>query len=542
MSGFTIEDFGGIAPKIDAKRLGNSLAQTASDCLLDSHALEPLPAMVATVDSAGATDISLYKYNASTWLHFTNDRDFARAPIANDALDRIVYTDPGTYPNVYSAGTTYRLGIPAPAAAPTLTGVTAPADPNDVDAESISYVVTMVDAWGAEGPPSPPSALTDRVVDTSVTVNLPTTPVGSYNFGGGALKRIYRSNSGTQGANYQFVAEVAAATASYADTIVNVALGEILPSETWIGPPDDDTAIYPNGPMEGVVALPNGVLAGFAHKSVVFSEPFLYHAWPLEYRITFEELVVGITPIASGLLVVTEKRPYLIAGVHPGAMAVTTFEVNQACVAKRGMVDMGDIAIYPSPDGLVLVSGSSIELVTEGLLGRDDWQLYIPSTISAYYYEGKYLAFYNDGSPKGFIFDPQGGRNALTLIADYLEAAYYDALTDTLYVNDAGTIRKWGQSTSAARNYTWKSKKLVAGSPTNMGAIRIETRNALSSENVTVKVYADGTLTDTVVFNDSATPYSRLSGGFRAKVWELEITGQNPVEHVGIYETLSEAV
>lgn len=540
MPGFVLESFGGIAPKIDPRRVKENVAQIAQNCLLDGNDLKPLPTMDATASSVGATDSSIYLYNGSTWLGYTNDRDFAKAPIANDALERLVITDPATYPVVYSAGTSYRLGIPAPASALTATPDTAPSDPDEVDAETVSYVYTYVDAWGAEGPPSPASTSVDRIRDTDVELTgLAVAPSGNYNFGSGAVKRIYRSNAGTDGAYYQYVGEVAIAVTSFTDDVPNDELGEILPSLTWDGPPDDDSGIYPEGPMVGITELPNGVLAGFAGKTLCFSEPYLYHAWPVDYRITFSEDIVGCVAISSGLLVTTVKRPYVVTGVHPSAMAVTRLEVFQACVSKRGMVDMGDYAIYPSPDGLVIVQGHTVELVTEGLFTRAQWQAtYDPTSIHAYYYEGKYLAFYGTA---GFIFDPRGGTNAFVTITDHLEAAHYDAETDTLYVNDAGTIRKWAQG-SGDNAYTWKSRVMLAPRPTNYAAVRVQAQNDLATENVTVNIWADGDLKATITLDDSVTPYARLPAGFRAKEWELQVSGVNPISHIGIYETLGEAL
>lgn len=545
---FVLEAFGGIAPKINPRRLKENMAQVARNCLLEGSVLSPLPGMAATSDTVSPNAVSLYRYN-NNWLAFTNDRNFARAPISNDVLQRLIISpsasEPASWPVVRSGGVSYRLGIPAPTTNAIATPDTPPPNPNDIDAETVSYVYTFVDAWGAEGPPSPPTTSVDRIRDTQVTVSgLAAAPVGNYNFGSGALKRIYRSNSGTAGANYQYVGEVAISATWFVDNVPNDSLGEVLPSFGWIGPPDDNSALYPDGPMLGVVALPNGILAGFSGNTLVLSEPYLYHAWPLEYRIAFEEKIVGIASISSGLLVATTKRPYVVTGVHPSAMAVSNLNVKQGCVSKRGLVDMGKYALYPSPDGLVLVEGHNAEVITEGLFTREQWQArFNPTSISAYEYEGKYLAFYNNGvdPPAGFMFDPRGGVNAFVEITAHMNAAYFDELEDTLYVNDAGNIRRWAQG-STFNTYTWRSRVMLAPRPTNFAAVRVEAVNDLNTSPVTVEIWADGALRTTAVLNNSVTPYARLHSGFLAKAWEVVITGTNPVSHVGIYAKLSEAV
>jgi hypothetical protein len=540
---FVLEAFGGIAPKINARRLNENMAQVARDCLLEGQVLAPLPTMAATSDTVASNAITIYRY-ASTWLAYTDDRDIARAPIQNDVLQRVLITRAGGHPVVYSAGASYRVGIPAPGTSPSVAPSQTPEDPNGVDAETVSYVYTFVDAWGAEGPPSPPSPSVDRVRDTTVNLSaMATPPVGNYNFGAGALKRIYRSNAGQAGANYQFVGEIPIATTTFVDNVPNNSLGEVLPSFTWIGPPDDNTTLYPQGPMRGVLTLPNGIMAGFAGNTLCFSEPYLYHAWPLGYRIAFDDDIVGIAMIQSGLLVTTRTRPYVVTGVHPSAMAVTNLDVKQGCVSKRGMVDMGKYAIYPSPDGLVLVEGLSAEVITEQMFSREQWQKFNPSSIYAYEYEGKYIAFYDNGvdAPAGFIFDPRGGANAFVEISTYLRAAYFDALDDTLYVNDNGTIRRWGQGATFF-SYTWRSKILISPKPVNYPVVRVQAEKNLATFPVTVTVFADGVERDTVVLNDSISPFRRLAAGYRAKEWELRITGTNVISHIGIYSSLSEAV
>lgn len=530
-----LETFSGIAPKYDPRKLSDGYAQIAKNAIFDRGALHPIPQPVDTTVDVSATAKSLYKYNASTWLAYSNFRTFARVPIANDVHERVIITDPDGYPLVYSAGTSYRVGIPAPSTACVATATEVPTDDASIEAETVSYVVTFVDAWGMEGPPSSPSASIDRVRNTQVNLtSLPAAPAGNYNFGAGALKRIYRSNAGSGGAFYQFAGEVLITATTFADTVDTEDLGEILPTNTWIGPPDDDAVLYPDGPMLGVVALPNGVLAGFAGKMLCFSEPYLYHAWPAEYRLAFDENIVGIASISAGLAVMTERRPYIVTGIHPSSMAATHLDVNQACVSQRGVVDMGEYAVYPSPDGLVGVAGSEAVLLTDNIFTREQWQAYNPETIHAYEYEGRYIAFYDDTA--GFIFDPRAGARAFTNIDNVFPSAYYDPPTDTLYVNDSGNVSAWAQN-SSEYNYQWKSGILVSAKPTNYSVLRVHAHDPFFSKNITVKVWADGVLKATITFNGS-TSWARLPSGFRAREWEIEVTGANPVSYISMSNSM----
>lgn len=547
MVSFVIEAFDGKDMKHDPRRIKENKAQVAEHCEIERAALHPLAADPdAGVGIVGTSAVSMFWFERRDWLHWTIDTDCVEVPIPNDKYERAIVTQAegaAAYPRLYAGGAYYRLGIPKPDSAPVATPTEVPADDTALEAETISYVYTYVDAFGAEGPPSDPSAAVDRVIDTDVVLQMPSIPSGNYNFGSGSLKRYYRSSSGSSNAYYLFAGEVPLATTSVTDSTINADLQEALPSTTWVGPPDDDTSLYPDGPMIGVCVIANGICAGFSHKTICFSEPFLPHAWPIEYRITLDEPIVGICGIAAGLLVVTEEKPYLVSGVHPAAMALTTINESQGLVNKRGLVDMGRYAIYPSSDGLVVVEGAAARVATSNIITFEDWKVYSPETIEAYHEEGKYVAFYN--GDRGFIFDARGGADTFIDHDRYYAAGYHDGPSGKLLLNDNGTIRSWGDNTnlSSSTAYTWKSKQFLTPKPTNFSVVRVETWESRQTYPVTLKVWADGVLTNTITFNeDPPMDFRRLSPGFRAKQWEFELTGKNPITYFGVYETMAEMI
>ncbi|WP_257265117.1 hypothetical protein [Endozoicomonas sp. ONNA2] len=122
---------------------------------------------------------------------------------------------------------------------------------------------------------------------------------------------------------------------SYNDTKEPGELQEQAITENWIGPPDDDTALYPDGPLIG---LCSGSLCGFqATRFACLS--LMPPAWPLDFRTTIPDGEInGIVPVASGLLVVTDKKPYVVQGSSPSAIAAIQLESNQSCVSKRSLV------------------------------------------------------------------------------------------------------------------------------------------------------------------------------------------------------------
>ena len=86
-----------------------------------------------------------------------------------------------------------------------------------------------------EGPPSPASTVLTKVDGQTVTISGMDTATSKSNTNL-ANKRIYRSNTGSNTTNFQFVKEVSLATASTTDNLNNDALAEIIPSTYWIAP------------------------------------------------------------------------------------------------------------------------------------------------------------------------------------------------------------------------------------------------------------------------------------------------------------------
>ena len=117
--------------------------------------------------------------------------------------------------------------------------------------------------------------------------------------------------------------------------------------------------LYPDGPLQGLIALAQGVMAGFTGKRFCLSEPFLPHAWPINYRITTEEDIVAIASTANGVAALTDGQPYFITGTDPSAMTAIRVDLAQACVNKtkcRGT--WVDYVLYAGPDGLCSVQSA----------------------------------------------------------------------------------------------------------------------------------------------------------------------------------------
>jgi len=425
------------------------------------------------------------------------------------------YVIKGTSPKIQLA-TTFANAIAGSAI--NLTGVGAgsahiltPLDDGSQTKYSTSYVYTFVSAYGEEGPPSLASAVFDKVDGQTVQVTLPAASVSGTGRGNNNIthKRLYRSNTGSNTTAFQYVADMSLGTGTYDDALDNDELAEVIPSTYWIGPPNEDTSTYPEGPMIGLTAMPNGIFAGFRGKRLCFSDAYMPHAWPVSYRITLEEEIVAIGMAGNGLIVTTKGTPYLVSGTDPRAMQVLRIEAAQACLNKASLVDMGNMVMYAGADGLVAAAGTDVQVITEGVISPQQWRTdYYPTVLKGFRWEGKYVGLYTSGSNYGgFIFDPRGGKNTLALLTQTSSTDAAGGFTDPddneLYLIIDNTIKKF-QGGATYQTLTWKSKEFVPPKPTSMGFVKVDAE----AWPVTVKVYGDGTLYYHATISTSGNAYA----------------------------------
>ena len=334
-------------------------------------------------------------------------------------------------------------------------------------------------------------------------------------------KRIYRAVSGV----YLFVKEISAAAASFTDDVKPDELGEELPTLTWSAPPQT---------LSGLTNLPNGIMAGFSGRDVLFCDPYHPHAWPEQYIQTIDYPVVGLGRMDTTLAVLTKGTPYLIQGTHPLNMAVVKSDLEQACVSKNSIVSLMGGVLYAAPDGLMLLSPGGSRIVTENLFDFAQWQAFFkPESIHAYQQDNQYIAFYDNGTQRGgFIFDVRSGQFILHDI--YADAGYHDLLRDKLFlaINDSGNkVKPWGYGST--KSYIWRSKKFSLPQVMGFSCAQLEAE----AYPMTLKFYLDNTLYHT------QTVQNRNPFRLPAKVGrdlEMQVEGSNEVFSLSIANSMTE--
>ncbi len=534
--------FRGELPIIDERLLPETNAQVARNVYLRRGTLKPERAPGAVTGLPGIiAPSSLYRYpsgsnGAGFWMAWGSGKrvNAVKSMLADDVWSRIYWTGDGA-PKMGGIGeitagsppwpsSSFRLGIPAPAAAPTASAPTGrvPLDEQPITAVQAYYVVTLISRFGEEGPPSPPSGAIVRwdmaegaPAGGNVELALPGVPSGSHDI---VSKRIYRTESAGV---YQFVGDVAAATGSFTDSVPSESMGVALPSIEWD---------MPDSRMVGLTALPGGFMAGYFDNTLCFCEAYRPHAWPVSYQLAFTEDIVGIAAVAGGLVVATNGRPHLVTGSSPAAMADAHLDEDQPCLSGRSLVDMGEFAVYASPNGLVAVGGGQARLLTAGMIGKEQWLALQPETIHAYRYDGRYLAFYQGGC---FTFTPGEGFEFFDISA---ESGYYDLADDTLYLIQGGSITTWGKG--QPMTLRWRSK--IHEIPP--GAAGFTCGKLIARQYpATLRLFADGTEVFEIAVPDARL--FRLPAGYTlCRDWEIEIEGETEVLSVQIASSPSEIV
>jgi hypothetical protein len=277
--------------------------------------------------------------------------------------------------------------------------------------ETRSYVVTHVTLIGEESAPSPASAIVSVAVGDPVFLdNFPAHLAGTTH------RRIYRINTGSDGSEFQFVAEIPILTTDYTDTLDPSELGEVLPSESWLPPPDG---------LSNITALPNGSLCGFLGKKLCFSEPGYPHAWPPEYQYSIDHTIVSIAAFGSSVAVCTDGTPYVFTGSHPRQMSPRRIKVNEPCIGRNSAINIGDRVVYVSPNGVISISEDGVENLSKDKIPLEVWREKLKRALQP---EGPHDPEIFNFNSRGYFYD---GRLEYIL-------TYYGVVTDEL--GSEGTV------------------------------------------------------------------------------------------------------
>ena len=519
MPKITINSFAGEIPKIDPYYLPETHAVEVDGAKLTRGNLAPMRAPVTIQTLADNADrVFLW---GSTFLGWPYDADAVPGPIASN---RLYVTRANDTPQMIANGTTYALALPNPADAPTATNEDTP-DP-DLQ-ELVLYAFTWVTSLGEESGPSPLSNAVlwseGNVVEVAFTGSAPAGRLITH-------RRLYRSVTTTLGATELFyVADISVSAASYSHN------NSTDPTQTAITTSNAGPA--PDG-LRGLISMPNGMMAGFDGRELWFCAPYLPHSWPSEYVLTVNDDIVGLCAFGQAVAVLTTGTPYVAQGLSPDAMAMTRLEVDYPCVAKRGIVDMGYAAIYPSTDGLVQVGQNGANLISKPLWDRDQWLALNPASIRAARYMGRYAMSYQPiGAPaRLFAFIDVSGElpYLIPVTSDpFIDLAFHieTGRLFALRAADARTVVSIDDGNGDVGAYRWKSRPFKLPAPIGMGVVKMEGRATPGpAPQFEAKVYRGGELIRTITTFPAS--FARLPGDKISDEWQIEVSGNMTITKI----------
>lgn len=492
-----LDNFSGLSPRTGPTNLAPNQAQIANNVKLQSGEIRPWqkPALVYTPGTSDVHSIYLLEnttLGTSAWLEWHEDVDIVPGPVADTTDFRVYYTN-GVAPKktnwamATTSGTGVKpfpnkelqMGVPAPAAAPTLASAG-----GSGTTETRAYVYTYISTFGSvleESAPSPAATVSTYPTGATVTVNgFSTAPLAAAGYNITAV-RIYRSVTSAASATYLYVGEVAVnpvtgvAAGAFSDTVTAANLGAAIPSFTYTPPPAG---------LKGLIAMPNGILAGFTDNQVWFCEPYLPHAWPVAYMMTVGAPIVGLGVFGQTLVVCTTQTPYLITGSQPGAMTQEKVPLPEPCVAKKSITSDQFGVLYASPNGIVSIAPGTQDVISRQLFTRDEWQSYIPTSMVGVIYQNMYLVFYQTGDVKAALVIMRGDTPPLINLEVAAQAVYVARSTASVYVVDPFDNKIYQLDADPVNSmfYEWKSKKFVLSEPTNFAVMKAQADwNAIDS-------------------------------------------------------------
>lgn len=263
----------------------------------------------------------------------------------------------------------------------------------------------------------------------------------------GMLKRIYRT-AGTD-PSFLFVAEVPASATTYADTVPGTALGETIETAATLPPPKN---------LRCVRVLPNGCMVGLAGNQLCLSDPYKLYSWPLSNRYSFSGTGINIVPAGNSVIVLTDASPILFTGSDPEAMSPRSMETYAPCVSKRGVVDAGGGAIYPSFDGLYLATPSGVTKLTQKLYREDEWKALNPQSFDAAIFDGQYIAQYKvDAQTAALWVLDIAEPDSVVEVDDEVGALHRNPHDGDLYVTKGAVIYRWNANDQRRYESDWLS-------------------------------------------------------------------------------------
>ena len=475
-------DFGGELPKVKPQALGSRNAQLAENVDLYGGMLRPhrSPALFAhAVDERGSPVSAKMVIPVGDYMvGFPEDVHWVRDPRESAGADTVLFVRDGQLHRLSSrmvrAGTGPTLvGIDPPAEAPTVAvapnrGCVSKWADRCADMEQSSdcsdwgdayevrgYRVTYVNECGEESAPSPVSNLVDiKNGDGAIVVDTNTPPKNA------VKRRWYRSATTSDGqAVWLYVDEDVIADNTFIDDKCPQDLGEVLSTEDHLPP---------NKCLDGVALTRNMQTIVWTNNQFWVSEPRLPHAYRPATRVTLPSKIRFIASHTTRVegdihfdnVVGTVGYPYTINVRDDAQTTVKELEYWYPALSPFGWCTLAGGVYYTAENGLVGITGTSVNMMTEDYMTEREWQRYHPYTMRLTGYDQRVFMWYDYANIRqGLLLvlpTTDKRRNpSLSRLTLRVKMAYAHPETGMLMLIDTG-VYKWGAGDKPMR-YRWKS-------------------------------------------------------------------------------------
>jgi hypothetical protein len=397
--------------------------------------------------------------------------------------------------------------------------------------------------------------------------------------------RIYRTVTGTSGTtSYYWVNDIPITQTYYQDNASDAVIAEniTIPSVNYFPPP-------PN--LQGIILMPNGLMAGFIGKTIWVCQPYLPHAWPPGNVFNTDFPIVGLGYTNGALIACTEANSYVLSGANPSVMSITRCQPPDPCLTQGSILSTDLGVYYMSPNGLIQVTNLSQSTnVTELWITREKWAQLTPQQkarsiplAGCYYCHGGNSAI----SPDGFALElntdntsftiwpqPGGHRVGFTQLNGPNGFLVNNVLIDpwtgiSLYVQNGQVYyRDFTDPHPIMVPYSYTSKIYQQNNKKNFAAARaffsvpVNTppQNALPNTKVASdpswQTLQSGQYAILLVFADqdgtgnlnlvgaqeirNNAGLLRLPGGFKAEQWQFQVLAQVPISNIQVATSISE--
>jgi hypothetical protein len=495
-----IDVFKGISPRF----LDSAPAVTAENVDISGQKIMPIRGTLMQSAVFGSPD-SIVKFGGA-W-YWGLGRYYLRWPIGES--DLLIYLDDAGAPYKRVGSSVATLGQTRPAA-PTLADAAVSGNVTG----KVQYLITWTRNVGGHVDESGVSALSVELTVAASQVTV-TRPSGYDAFV--THWNIYRISSNT--GEFQFVATVAIATATYTDNVADIDLS--ASPTTWYTSNQGNEILWdePQVSFDGLASdIHGGMLFAWRGNTLYWSEPGYPDAWPSFFSMNFPATIKAVIPFAGFVSVLTAIGPFRVDGTNPELLQQTEALGREPATGPAVRTSAG--VVYLSDSGLVNFDGNRPNIFTDAKFTEAWFRENVTGTPVLAENDRMLYLFHGGGT---LVYNAVIDQFTTMDLAAY--GAWKDDEAGELYVStDRGIELLYGDAASYL-TWTWKSGDM-AQAFRDVDVVGVEVQGKGS---VTLKIWVDDTLRGPKVLSLSSSAYRkrtlRLPQEAQGQVIQIEMQG-----------------